>query len=52
MGYNIKQINFIMGIRGTTTSGQTLGFKAARIEKINEKCMIFSIDGMQEVMFE
>ena len=56
VGYNIKQMNFVMGMRGTIQEDkwrrqlQTLGFKEAKIEKIIKKCMRVSIEGMQEVM--
>jgi hypothetical protein len=57
MGYNVKQLNFVMGMRGTIQEDKwrrqlhMLGFKDPKIEKIIKKCMIVSIEGMQEVMW-
>ena len=57
VGYHIKQMNFIMGMRGTIQEDkwrrqlQTLGFKEPKIERIIKKCMRVSIEGMQEVMW-
>ena len=45
VGYNIQQINFVMGMRGTIQDDkwrrqlQTLGFKVPKIEKIVQKCV-------------
>ena len=57
MGYNVKQLNFVMGMRGTIQEDKwqkqlrMRGFKDTQIEKIIKKCMIVSIEGMQEVMW-
>ena len=57
VGYHIKQMNFIMGMRGTIQEDkwrrqlQTLGFKEPKIERIIKKCMRVSIEGNQEVMW-
>ena len=57
VGYNIKQMNFVMGMRGTIQEDkwrrqlQTLGFKEPKIEKIIKKRMRVCIQGMQEVMW-
>jgi ribonuclease HI len=57
VGYNVKQLNFVMGMRGTIQEDKwrkqlhMLGLKDVKIEKIIKKCMIVSIEGMQEVMW-
>jgi hypothetical protein len=49
MGYNVKQLNFVMGMRGTIQEDKwrkelhMLGFKDPKIGKIMKKCMIVSI---------
>ena len=54
-GYQVKQLNFIIGIQGTIVEHSwrcnltTLGIEKGRQDKIIRRCMTASIEGMQRV---
>jgi hypothetical protein len=55
-GYQVKQLNFIIGIQGTIVEQRwrwnltTLGIERRRQDKIIRKCMTASIEGIQRVL--
>ena len=55
-GYQVKQLNFIIGIQGTIVEHSwrcnltTLGIGKGRQDKIIRRCMTASIEGMQRVL--
>ena len=55
-GYTVKQLNFIIGMQGTTVEHRwrwnltTLGIERRRQDRIIRKCMTASIEGMQRVL--
>ena len=55
-GYQVKQLNFIIGIQGTIVEQRwrwsltTLGIERRRQDKIIRKCMTVSIEGIQRVL--
>jgi hypothetical protein len=54
-GYQVKQLNFIIGIQGTIVEHSwrcnltTLGIEKGRQDKITRRCMTASVEGMQRV---
>ena len=55
-GYQVKQLNFIIGIQGTIVEHSwrcnltTLGIGKGRQDKIIRRCMTASIEGLQRVL--
>jgi ribonuclease HI len=55
-GYQVKQLNFIIGIQGTIVEHRwrwnltTLGIERRRQDRIIRKCMTASVEGMQRVL--
>jgi hypothetical protein len=55
-GYQVKQLNFIIGIQGTIVEHRwrcnltTLGIERRRQDKVLRRCMTASIEGMQRVL--
>jgi hypothetical protein len=55
-GYQVKQLNFIIGIPGTIVEHRwrwnltTLGIERRRQDRIIRKCMTASVEGMQRVL--
>jgi hypothetical protein len=55
-GYQVRQLNFIIGIQGTIVEHRwrynltTLGIERRRQDKIIRRCMTASIEGMQRVL--
>ena len=57
-GYQVKQLNFIIGIQGTIVEHRwrwnltTLDIERRRQDRIIRKCMTASVEGMQRVLRE
>ena len=55
-GYQVKQLNFIIGIQGTIVEHRwrwnltTLGIERRKQDRIIRKCMTASVEGMQRVL--